>query len=188
LNVASIFSQLGSGWKSLEEDMPSNCYMGNSGNYAVRHNPATYYTNITSQCAAQDVPLGSSPDLSARFTFVTPNLCNDMHSCPTQSDIATEVKTGDTWLSTFIPKLTSTAQYQAGNTVIFLTWDEDDYSSSNANHIATIVISPSTPAGLSVTSRFDHYSMLRTTEDLLGLSAIGNAASASSMASAFHLR
>ena len=189
LNVASIFSQLGSGgWKSLEEDMPSNCYMGNSGNYAVRHNPATYYTNITSQCAAQDVPLGSTPDISARFTFVTPNTCNDMHSCPTQSDITTEVKTGDTWLSTFIPKLTSSTQYKAGNTVIFLTWDEDDYSSANGNHIATLVISPSTPAGLTVSTRFDHYSMLRTTEDLLGLSAIGSAASASSMATAFHLR
>jgi hypothetical protein len=111
-----------------------------------------------------------------------------MHSCPTQSDITTEVKTGDTWLSTFIPKLTSSTQYKAGNTVIFLTWDEDDYSSANGNHIATLVISPSTPAGLTVSTRFDHYSMLRTTEDLLGLSAIGSAASASSMATAFHLR
>jgi phosphatidylinositol-3-phosphatase len=188
LNVASIFSQLGSGWKSLEEDMPSNCYMGNSGNYAVRHNPATYFTNIVAQCAAQDVPLGSSPDISARFTFVTPNLCNDMHSCPTQSDISTEVKTGDKWLSSFIPKLTSTAEYKAGNTMIFLTWDEDDYSSSNANHIATLVIAPSTPPGLKVTTRYDHYAMLRTTEELLGLPFIGSAAGAPSMATDFHLR
>jgi chitodextrinase len=189
LSAASIFSQLGSGgWKSLEEDMPSNCYMSNSGNYAVRHNPATYFTNITSQCAAQDVALGSTPDLSARFTFVTPNICNDMHSCPTQSDVTTEVKTGDTWLSTFIPKLTSSAEYKAGNTVIVLTWDEDDYSTSNANHIATIVISPSTPAGAKVATRYDHYSLLRTTEELLGLPFIANAASAGSMAADFHLR
>jgi hypothetical protein len=162
--------------------------MGNSANYAARHNPAAYFTNIAAQCAAHDVPLGSSPDISARFTFVTPNLCNDMHSCPTQSEITTEVKTGDTWLSSFMPKLTSTAEYKAGNTVIFLTWDEDDYSSSNANHIATLVIAPSTPAGRRVTTRYYHYAMLRTTEELLGLPFIGNAGGAPSMASDFNLR
>jgi phosphatidylinositol-3-phosphatase len=188
LSVPSIFSQLGSGWKSLQEGMPSNCYLSNSGNYAVRHNPATYYTNIAGQCAAQDVPLGTTPDLSARFTFITPNLCNDMHSCPSQSDIATETKTGDTWLSGFLPKLLSSSQYTAGNTVIFITWDEDDYNTANNNRIATIVVSPSTPAGAKVTTRYDHYSMLRTTEELLGLSFIGNASSASSLAADFHLR
>jgi hypothetical protein len=134
------------------------------------------------------VPLGTTPDLSARFTFITPNLCNDMHSCPSQSDVATETKTGDTWLSTFLPKLLSSSQYTAGNTVIFVTWDEDDYSSSNANRIATIVLSPSTPAGAKVTTRYDHYSMLRTTEELLGLPFIGNASGAGSMAADFHLR
>ena len=83
----------------------------------------------------------------------------------------------------------STTQYKAGNTVIFLTWDEDDYSSSNANHIATIVISPSTPAGLTVSTRFDHYSMLRTTEEMLGLPPpyLGHAATATSMAATFRL-
>ncbi len=189
LSVPSIFSQLGSGgWRSLEESMPSNCSKSDSGTYAPRHNPAVYFTDVASQCASQDVPLGSTPDISAKFTFITPNLCNDMHSCPSQSDGATETRTGDTWLSTFVPKLLATSEYQAGNTVVVLTWDEDDYSSSNGNHIATIVISPSTPAGAQISTRYDHYSLLRTTEDLLGLPAIGNAASASSMAADFRLR
>jgi len=186
LSVPSIFSQLGAGWKSLQEDMPSNCYLSNSGNYAVRHNPAVYYTNIASQCAAQDVPLGPTPDLSARFTFITPNLCNDMHSCPSQSDTATETKTGDTWLSTFLPKLLSSSQYTAGNTVIFITWDEDDYHSSQ--HVPTIVVAPTVRRGTRSRARFNHYSMLRTTEELLGLRRrLGDAASAASMRLAFGL-
>src|SRR5919204_169417 len=79
LNVGNIFTQTGSNGRSLEEAMPSNCYKGDSGNYAVRHNPGVYYTNYT-QCGTQNVPLGSTPDLSAAFTFITPNLCHDMHS------------------------------------------------------------------------------------------------------------
>ena len=186
LSVPSIFSQLGAGWKSLQEDMPSNCYLSNSGNYAVRHNPAVYYTNIRQQCKNQNARLTYPLRLGARFTFVTPNLCNDMHSCPSQSDAATETKTGDTWLSTFLPKLLSSSQYTAGNTVIFITWDEDDYHSSQ--HIPTIVIAPTVRRGTRSRARFNHYSMLRTTEELLGLRRrLGDAASAASMRLAFGL-
>jgi phosphatidylinositol-3-phosphatase len=177
LNVPSIFSQLGTGgWRSLEESMPSNCDLSDSGTYAVRHNPAAYYTNIRTDCATYDVPLGSTPDLSARFTFVTPNLCDDMHDC--------SVSTGDSWLSTFLPKVFGSAEYQAGRTAVFLTWDEDD--SSAGNHIATLVIAPSVVPGTTSGTAFNHYSMLRTSEEMLGLSSfIGNAATATSMRSAF---
>jgi phosphatidylinositol-3-phosphatase len=178
LNVPSIFSQLGpGGWRSLEESMPSNCAQGDSGKYAVRHNPAAYYTNISSQCAGQDVPLADPPDLSAKFTFITPNTCDDMHDCSTQ--------TGDTWLSQWVPKLIASPQYQAGNTIVFLTWDEDDGSSSN--HIATLVMSPSTPPGTKGATQFNHYSMLRTTEEALGLPPIAGAAGAATMKADFNL-
>lgn len=178
LNVPSIFSQTNGNWRSLEESMPSNCYLSNSGQYAVRHNPAAYYTNIRTECASLDVPLAATPDVSAKFTFVTPNLCNDTHDC--------SVQTGDTWLSSFLPKVFSSAEYQAGRTAVFLTWDEDD--SSMSNQIPTLVIAPSVVPGTSSTTTFNHYSMLRTTEELLGLgSFIGNAATATSMRSAFNL-
>jgi hypothetical protein len=186
LDVSSIFSQLGAeGWRSLEESMPSNCDLENSGDYAVRHNPAAYYTNIRTQCASQDVPLGPTPDLSARFTFVTPNLCHDMHSCPTQSDTVTEVTTGDAWLSTFLPQVLGSTEYTAGATAIFITWDE---GAGTDQHIGTLVISPSTPAGTTSATTFDHYSLLRTTEEMLGLSTyLGDAANAVSMRSDFGL-
>jgi len=187
LQVPSIFSQLGGDWRALQESMPSNCSLGNSGLYAVRHNPAAYYVNIRSQCVTQNVPLGGTLDLSARFTFITPNVCNDMHSCPDASDSAAQIRNGDTWLSTWMPKILDSPEYRSGSTVVFLTWDEDDYSSANKQHIATLVIAPSTPVGTAASDRFDHYSMLRTTEELLGLDLLGKASSAPSMRAAFHL-
>jgi hypothetical protein len=175
LSVASIFSQLGSGWRSLQESMPSNCYPSNSGDYLVRHNPAAYYTNVN--CAAQDVPLGQLPDLSARFTFITPNRCNGMHDCT--------VSTGDSWLSGFMAKVLGSSEYAAGQTAVFITWDEDDSSSSQ--HIATLVVSPYTPTGVRSATPYNHYSLLRTTEELLGLGTLGNARTAPSMGTAFGL-
>lgn len=177
LGAASIFSQLGPGWKALEESMPSNCAQTSSGTYAVRHNPAAYFTNIRTACTSQDIPLGSSPDISGRFTFVTPNLCNDMHDC--------SVATGDGWLSSFIPTILNSPTYAAGQTAVFVTWDEDDGSASN--HVATIVVAPSVPSGTTSATSFSHYSLLRTTEEMLGQSLLGNASTATSMRSAFHL-
>ena len=177
LNVPSIFSQLDPGnWRSLEESMPSNCDQTDSGEYAVRHNPATYYTNLT-DCSTLDVPLASPPDLSAKFTFVTPNLIDDMHDGT--------VAQGDTWLSTFLPAVLSSPQYQAGKTAVFITWDEDNGKSNN--HVATLVIAPSVKPGTQSATSFNHYSLLRTTEEQLGLGLLGNAATATSMRSAFNL-
>ena len=67
-----------------------------------------------------------------------------------------------------------------------LDWDEDDYTTNQ--HIATLVISPSTPAGTKAGTSFNHYSLLRTTEEMLGLDRfLGRAARAPSMRAAFNL-
>ena len=184
LRVASIFSQLGTHWRALAESMPSSCDHSDAGLYAVRHNPAVYFTNVAKQCRRQDVRLTPQPDLSARFTFITPNRCHDMHSCPsTGDDEGAQTRAGDAWLSKFMPKILGSREYKAGSTAIFVTWDEDDN-----RHIPTIVLSPYTHPGTRSASKFNHYSLLRTTEELLGIQRhIGNAVSAASMRRAFHL-
>jgi phosphatidylinositol-3-phosphatase len=185
LNVANIFTQTGVNGRSLEESMPSNCSKSNSGDYAVRHNPAVYYTNYT-QCGARNVPLRSTPDLSAAFTFITPNLCHDMHSSSCAGDTAGEVKNGDAWLSSFLPKVLASKQYRLGTTAVFITWDEDDTRGSQ--HVPTLVIAPSVRRAARSAKRFDHYSLLRTTQEMLGLRPfLGNAAKAASMRKPFHL-
>ncbi len=178
LTASSIFSELGGGWRALEEAMPLPCLRSDSGRYAVRHNPAVYYAGVAQACDRQDVALGATPDLSARFTFVTPDLCHDMHDCSTAA--------GDRWLASFVPQILRSGEYAAGRTAVFLTWDEDDGSSSN--QIPTLVIAPHVRPGTRSSAAFDHYSLLRTTEDLLGLPTnLGAAARAPSMRQAFGL-
>ncbi len=182
LDVPSLFSLLpGGGSRSLLESMPSNCARSDSGEYAVRHNPQAYYTNLGGDCARYNVPLADPPDISARFTFVTPNLIHDMHD-GTVSD-------GDTWLSTFMPKIISSAEYAAGRTAVFVTWDEDNsILELGDNHIPTLVIAPSVPAGTRVTARLDHYAMLRATQEMLGVEPLlGAAATAADLRAPFNL-
>ena len=54
-------------------------------------------------------------------------------------------------------------------------------------HVATIVISPSTKPGTRSATLFNHYSLLGTAEQLLGLPPLGRAASFPTMTSAFNL-
>jgi hypothetical protein len=187
LIAPSLFSQLGTGgWRSLQESMPSNCHQNNSGLYAARHNPPAYFEGLGADCLLQDVPLGPTPDVSARFTFVTPNLCNDMHSSPCATTTPTEVAAGDAWLSEFLPLVLATPEYRGGSTAVFITWDEDDYTA--VQHIPTLVVAPSVQPGTTVATTLDHYSLLRTTEEMLGVTPyLGNAATAASMRKAFGL-
>ena len=187
LAVASIFSQAPSA-ASYEESMPSPCFLTNHYPYAARHNPEVYYTRFRASCGHDDIPLGSigsgplvralrSGSLPA-FSFVTPNLCDDMHDCT--------IPAGNAWLQAWIPAITSSATYRAGHMVVFVAWDEDDGSAGN--RVPLIVVSPYTRPGTQSAVPFDHYSLLRTTEELLGIRRyLGHAASAPSMRSAFGL-
>jgi phospholipase C len=187
LSAVSLFEQAGSA-RSYDESMPSPCDRSDAYPYAAKHNPELYYTRIKKACAKNDLPLGTTakgPFASAldagtlpAFSFVTPNLCNDMHDCP--------VATGDAWLGRWIARITTSPAYRAGHTVVFITWDEDDHTANN--RVPLIVVSPWTKPGTRSTEHFTHYSLLRTSEELLGLHGhLGQAAGAPSLRTAFGL-
>jgi phospholipase C len=191
-SAPSIFGQ-GETWKAYQESMPSNCGTADSGEYKVSHNPPPYYTSL-SGCARHDVPYTQlATDLAAgalpAFSFITPNVIDDMHDGT--------IARGDAWLAANLPALLNSRQYRAGTTAVFVTWDEgsggypvedcDDTTTDASCRVATIVISPSTPAGTISGTFYSHYSLLATTEQLLGLPKLGQAASSSTMTAAFHL-
>ena len=201
LGSNNLFNQVSTkgGWSAFAESMPGKCARSDHGNYAVRHNPPVYFTDLIRSCSTHDVSLGSttkSPLLRAfakqatapAVSFVTPNLCSDMHNC--------SVSTGDAWMKRWLPLITKTPVYRSNNTAIFILWDEGEpgytgencvSSSDQSCHVAAIVVAPSVRPGTSVHTSFSHYSVLKTIEDLLGVPELGAAATASSMASGFNL-
>ncbi|WP_412539368.1 alkaline phosphatase family protein [Longispora sp. K20-0274] len=168
-NVANLGSQLiGAGFtfKGYSESMPSDGYTGcSSGNYARKHNPWVDFSNVP---AASNVRFSSFPtDYTTLPTvsYVVPDMCNDMHDC--------SVSTGDTWLKN---KLDGYAQWaKTHNSLLIATFDEDNFSS--VNQIATVMVGEKVRTG-SYSEQINHYNVLRTLEDAYGLSALGNAASA----------
>ena len=193
-SARSIFGQ-GETWKSYEESMPSACDHSNSGNYAVRHNPAVYYTTLHG-CSSNDVSFSHlATDLAHNqlpaFSFVTPNLIDDSHDGT--------VADADKWLSRNLQTILNSSEYKNGSTVVFVTWDEGEgghyakgescatNTSDISCHIAAVVLSPSTKAGTRSGTLFNHYSLLATAEQLLKLSKLGQAASATTMTKAFNL-
>jgi phospholipase C len=189
--ATSLFDQARD-WRAYEESMPTACDRQDSGDYAVRHNPPLYYPGLAG-CQRRDVPLASlHSDLAhgslPSFSFITPNLCHDTHDCPVES--------GDRWLASEVPQIVDSRSYRSGHSVLFITYDEGEGGSAThcatnqtdvGCQVATVVVSPTTRAGERSGKLFDHYSLLRTTEDLLGLPHLGKAAGAASMAKAFGL-
>jgi hypothetical protein len=174
-----IYSQLGTSWTQYMGDMPSNCATTDTDTYFTRHNPAAYYTDNLAACATQDVPLPATPaqvDLSQPFTWIEANVPDSMHGCPTvcSADEDGQLAAGDAWASTWIPGLLANPQYLAGDTVIFVVWDQGGNDTTLAN-TAFFVLSPYTTPGYVSDVTYTHYSLLRGTEDLLGLAPLANA-------------
>jgi hypothetical protein len=103
-----------------------------------------------------------------QFAWITPNLCHDGHDC---TDAV-----ADPWLSRTVSTIMSTPAFQS-NGLIFITWDEGEDS---ANSVLTLVIHPN-PAIHTSSQPYNHYSLLATIEDQLGLPRLGAAAQATPM-------
>ena len=172
--VTNLGSQLlGAGFtfKGYSESMPSNGYTGcTSGNYARKHNSWVDFNNVP---AADNLTYASFPT-SANYaslptvSFVTPNLCNDMHNC--------SVATGDTWLKNNVKPYATWALTH--NSLLIVTFDED--SGTSVNQIETFFVGQHVKVG-SFSESINHYNVLRTLEDAYGLAPVANAATAASI-------
>ena len=117
---------------------------------------------------AADERAGALP----RFVWITPNLCHDMHDC--------SVATGDRFLAGLVPPLLRALGPRG---LLFLTWDEGSSDDgccrlASGGHIVTILAGGAARRGARLTTPTDHYSVLQTIEDLLGLPRLRGAACA----------
>jgi phospholipase C len=148
--------------EELPASNPQICTYGTHG-YARKHNPWVNFSNVP---AASNQSFTAFPvDFSGLPTvsFVVPNLCNDMHDCT--------IAVGDAWLSQHIDAYAQWAS--AHNSLLIVTWDEDDHSASN--QIPTIFAGALVIPG-SYAESINHFDVLATLEAMYGLEAIGAAA------------
>jgi hypothetical protein len=167
-NLASELAAAGKSWASYNETLPSQgSTTCSSGKYARKHNPWFKFSNVPTSTAKTFAQFPTDYTTLPKVSFVTPNLCSDMHDC--------SVSTGDTWLKNNLGAYATWAKTH--NSVLIVTFDEDN--SLSGNKIATVFSGQPVKAGSTSATKYTHYNVLRTIEDMYSTSHAGNAASAS---------
>ena len=152
--------------------------LSSGSNYARRHDPFSQFADAR-RYETDFSKFPSSYAALPELSFVVPNLTDDMHD--------NGIGPGDRWARAH---LSGYAQWaKAHNSLLIVMSDENDadpnYSGNQpgekGNNALAMVIGARIPAGKVVTGSFDHYSMLRTLEDIFGLGHLGASAHASDM-------
>ncbi len=132
------------------------------------------------------------------FSWISPNLCNDGHDAPCVNGDPGGLTQADAFLRLWIPQIVASPAYKA-NGLIIITFDEGSTDTAccgemlgrSADHpntaksgrggpgggdVGAVLLSPFITPGTVSTVDYNHYSTLRSLEDIFGLSHLGDAA------------
>ncbi|MDQ1389038.1 MAG: hypothetical protein QOF56_2492 [Acidobacteriaceae bacterium] len=211
INVANIVDQLeanGKTWKAYMQSYslcvtPLDHACGNQL-YERKHNPFISYQDVQSNPArvanivdfsqfATDLASGNVAD----FTWISPDQCNDMHGRASTSDdpcdfsqVQALIAAGDSFLLNTVNAITNSRAW-TGNSVIFIAWDESDFTGSGfggfgddsgccdsvagqgGGHVVMMTISHSAQSPRTSNIAYNHQSMLATIQDGWNLGCLG---------------
>jgi phosphatidylinositol-3-phosphatase len=167
--------------------------------YAAKHNGFINFERVRKdpELAQKIVPLGQlAGDLAGHvapnYSHIILNQCNDMHGLWSHGALAdcadahTVVRRGDAAIGGIVDRIMAAPLWaEDANAVIVITWDEDGGSSASersccgyepgsaanfgGGHIPTIVITNHGPRHVEDAEPYNHYSLLRTTEEAFGI-------------------
>jgi len=171
--------------------------------YAAKHNPFVYFHAIidSASCAANVVPLTElEADLQSaartpNYVFISPNLCHDGHDQPCVSHEPGGLVSADAFLRHWVPIITGAPAFRA-NGLLVVTFDEaidldmtacckeptgpntkqPGWNGPGGGRIGAVALSPFIAPGTISDVPYNHYSFLRTVEDIFGLPHLGYAA------------
>jgi hypothetical protein len=187
-HLATKLVAAGKSWRSYQEDLdPAKtgvCPINSSGFYAAKHDPFVFFKDIVGSppsgsattCSSRHRPYttaGFQADLNANdvaaYTFITPNLCNDMHGASTSTNGCTSggasacISGGDSWLATNVPPILSYINTHGG--VLLVVWDESETSPLQP----FLIIGPNVKANYTSSVAYDHGSYVKSLERIFGL-------------------
>ena len=211
IDVQNIVDQLESHQKTWKAYMQSlslcngNLLARSCGNqlYERKHNPFISYQDVQSSPSrlenivdfsqfATDLANDTVPD----YSWISPDQCHDMHgrggggaSDPCDfSQVQSLIAAGDLFLSQAVSSIVNSKAWR-GNTVIFIMWDESDFTGTgpsgfgdtsgccDANpgggHVVSLVYSHDIHRARTSGEAFNHFSMLATIEDAWHLGCLG---------------
>jgi hypothetical protein len=145
-----------------------------------------------------------SASTTGNFTFITPDLCSDGHDEPCIDGRPGGLVSADAFLREWIPRIQASPAYRQGGMIV-VTFDEaedgpgGDADSSaccdqpqfpntpnnggptpgqGGGRIGAVLLSPFVKPGSTNLTAYNHFSLLRSVEDMFGLEHLGYAARA----------
>jgi phosphatidylinositol-3-phosphatase len=172
--------------------------------YATRHDPFVYFHSIiddTALCDSHVVNLSLLPhDLSSaadtpNYVFITPDLCDDGHDSPCANGQPGGLAQADAFLRQWVPQITSSPAFTQQHGLLIITFDEAATSDTSSccgeipgpdspepgingpggGDVGAVLLSPCIAPGTVSTVPYNHYTMLRSVEDIFGLPHLGYA-------------
>jgi len=190
-NVVRELLAGGKTWEEYSESIPYRGYFGgDTGEYAERHNPLSYMSDVRSNPAQQQnlVPFTQLATDIANHTlpnygFIVPNLLDDAHDGT--------LAMADAWLQTNIAPLLASPDFNTpGGGLLIIVFDESEDSDNQfgGGHVPWVAVGPDVnlgypPAGsLIPITVYQHESTCRFMLKLAGVSVFpGNCAIAPDM-------
>ena len=170
--------------------------------YAAKHNPFVYFHSIIDSASCQEnvVPLTElesdlqSASRTPNYVFIAPNLCHDGHDKPCVNGEPGALISADAFLRKWVPAITSSPAFRA-NGLLIITFDEaidldataccneptgpnttkPGFNGPGGGRIGAVLLSPFIAPGTVSDVPYNHYSMLRSVEDIFGLPHLGYA-------------
>jgi hypothetical protein len=217
LTLADQFGTARFSWHAYLEGManpegkPGNCIHPEpdatetpaTGGYSAKLNPFVYFHSLLDlgDCASNDVPaselakdLKRKPDAVANFNYVAPDLCNSgfRGQCPEGSPDGAAA--ADAWLEKTVAEILASPAYKKDGLLIVSFGAADpaaaeELAAAGADPLkaGALLVSPLLTAGGTDGTAYGPYSLLRSVDELFGLSPLGEAKGAKvrSFASAF---
>jgi len=170
--------------------------------YADKHDPFVYFHSIIddrARCAAHVVNLAALKDdlrkasSTPNFSFITPSLCHDGHDAPCKNGEPGGLVSADQFLREWVPRILASPAFREDGLLV-ITFDEGTDAAAccgeqglsggpqpgqfgpGGGRIGAVLISPFIAPGSISNSAYNHYSFLRSLEDLYGLPHLGYAA------------
>jgi hypothetical protein len=173
--------------------------------YATRHNPFVYFHAIiddTTLCDTHVVNLSLLPhDLGAaantpNYVFITPDLCGDGHDAVCKDPRRSGGFAGiEQFLQQWVPMITRSPAFRQQNGLLIIAFDEASTSDagsccgeipgpgsprpgiqgSGGGLTGAVLLSPCIAPGTVSQTAYNHYSQLRTIEDVFGVGHLGYA-------------
>jgi len=190
-NLGAALIKAGYSFKGYSETLPKTgsleCFfqVNNGYDYARKHAPWVNWQGDKEN----GLPVSSNQPFSNFSTnynklptvsFVIPNEGNDMHNIDLNGDTAA-VKRADHWLKIHLSSYVNWAKKH--NSMLIITFDEDEKGDMHHNHIATIFVGQMVQQRQN-TDSISHYNVLRTIEGMYDLPHSGDA-NASEIANAW---